>query len=63
MMQIVNDEIVVPDEMMENRIPTQKLRFRNVGAGRTLLEQLWVSASTIVGVNIKSEWVPVGMVP
>jgi len=57
MKNIVNDEIEIPFGMMTNRTPTQNLRFRDVGSGRMLLEQLWVS--NVVGIG--EEWVPVSM--
>lgn len=57
MKQIVNDEVETPLDLMENRTPTHVLRFRGVGHGRILLEQLW--ESPLVGIN--PQWVPVPM--
>ena len=55
MRTLANDEIDVPRKMTRDRLPTERLRFREVDGGRMILEQLW--QSQVVGVE--DAWVPV----
>lgn len=55
MKTIVNDEINVQDELTKDRKPSCKLRFCDVGHGRMILEQLWISDYQ----GIENLWVPV----
>ena len=55
MRKIVNDEIDIPLTLTKDRVPTHNLRFYDVGAGRMLLERLWISPC----VGVKDQWVPV----
>ena len=55
MKNLANDEILIPPEWFEKRTPTQVLRLRNVGSGRLLLEQWWVSFYK----GVDGKWIPV----
>lgn len=44
----------------EDRKPTAAMRWRHIGAGRIILEQLWVSDIEKDGVfSVESKWIPV----
>lgn len=58
MKQIANDEIKNDPALLKHRTPTMHLRFRDVGRGRMLLEQLWSSPFD----GIDEIWIPVSMV-